>query len=215
MIKVFEANYPESLGVVLVHKSPWIFQGKLQSKSAKMTQHANRVGVWKLIRGWLDPVVAGKVHFTKNVEELAEFVERSHIIKELGGDDPWTYQYVEPIAGENKQLSDDVTRQRLLDERALVVKDYETITQQWIHDPISADALQQKRAELAKRLRTGYWELDPYLRARTLYDRIGIIREGGQIQHYGSSNSTTGLIATHNSIQNGPLPPEQRVDDLD
>lgn len=27
MIKVFEANYPESLGVVLVHKSPWIFQG--------------------------------------------------------------------------------------------------------------------------------------------------------------------------------------------
>ena len=28
MIKCFEANYPESLGVVLVHKSPWIFQGK-------------------------------------------------------------------------------------------------------------------------------------------------------------------------------------------
>ena len=28
MIKVFEANYPESLGVVLVHKSPWIFQSK-------------------------------------------------------------------------------------------------------------------------------------------------------------------------------------------
>lgn len=26
MIKCFEANYPESLGVVLVHKSPWIFQ---------------------------------------------------------------------------------------------------------------------------------------------------------------------------------------------
>lgn len=28
MIKCFEANYPESLGVVLVHKAPWIFQGK-------------------------------------------------------------------------------------------------------------------------------------------------------------------------------------------
>lgn len=27
MIKCFEANYPESLGSVLVHKSPWIFQG--------------------------------------------------------------------------------------------------------------------------------------------------------------------------------------------
>lgn len=27
MIKCFEANYPESLGVVLVHKSPWVFHG--------------------------------------------------------------------------------------------------------------------------------------------------------------------------------------------
>lgn len=160
-------------------------------------------------------MVAGKVHFTKNVEELAEFVERSHIIKELGGDDPWTYQYVEPIAGENKLLSDTATRQRLLDERAAVIKDYETTTQQWIHDPTSTDALQQERFELTKRLRNGYWELDPYLRARTLYDRTGIIREGGQIQHYGSPISSTGSSATHNSIQNGPLPPKHQVDDLD
>ena len=159
-------------------------------------------------------MVAGKVHFTKNVEELAEFVERGHIIKELGGDDPWTYQYVEPIAGENQQLSDGINRQRLLDERAAVIKDYETITQQWIHNPNSADALQQKRSELAKRLWTGYWELDPYLRARTLYDRTGVIREGGQIQYYGSPNSTTGS-APDTSFQNGPLPPEHRADDLD
>ena len=171
------------------------------------TQHADRIGVWKLIRGWLDPVVASKIHFTNNVEELAGFVERSHIIKELGGDDPWTYQYVEPINGENKLLSDGVTRQRLLDERAEVVKEYETVTQQWIHDPKSTYASQQKRSELIKRLRAGYWELDPYLRARTLYDRIGVIGEGGHIQMYKN--------ATHNSVQNGPLPPEHRTNDLD
>ena len=29
MIKCFEANYPESLGAVLVHKAPWIFQGNI------------------------------------------------------------------------------------------------------------------------------------------------------------------------------------------
>jgi hypothetical protein len=28
MIKCFEANYPESLGAVLVYKAPWVFQGK-------------------------------------------------------------------------------------------------------------------------------------------------------------------------------------------
>lgn len=177
-------------------------------------QYADRVGVWKLIRGWLDPVVAGKIHFTKNVEELADFIERSHIIKELGGDDPWTYQYVEPVAGENELLSDRVTRQRLLDERALAVKDYETATQQWIHASNSTEALQQ-RSELTKRLRTGYWELDPYLRARTLYDRTGVIREGGHIHYYGFPDNTTGSNATHSQIQNGPLPSRYQTDDLD
>lgn len=160
-------------------------------------------------------MVAGKVHFTKNVEELAEFVERSHIIEELGGDDPWTYQYIEPIAGENELLSDSVTRQRLLDERAALVKDYETSTQQWIHDANWTDALQQKRSELTERLRTGYWELDPYLRARTLYDRTGLIRESGQIRYYGAPNSTTGPNVIHQLIQDGPLRPEHRADDLD
>lgn len=42
MIKCFEANYPESLGAVLVHNAPWIFQGKkiIDCLSAKMTTHA-------------------------------------------------------------------------------------------------------------------------------------------------------------------------------
>lgn len=29
MIKCFEANYPECLGTVLIHKAPWIFSGSL------------------------------------------------------------------------------------------------------------------------------------------------------------------------------------------
>ena len=160
-------------------------------------------------------MVAGKFHFTNNVEEMAEFVERSHIIKELGGDDPWTYQYVEPIAGENQLLSDSVTRQRLLDERALVVKDYENTTQQWIHDRNSTDALHQRRSELTKQLRIGYWELDPYLRARTLYDRTGVIRQGGHIQYSGSPKITAGPNASYTSIPNGPLPSENGTNDLD
>ena len=180
-----------------------------------MTQHTDLVGVWKLIRGWLDPVVASKIHFTKNVEELAGFVERSHIIKELGGDDPWSYQYIEPIAGEDELLSDSVTRQRLLNERATVVKEYENMTQQWIHNPNSPDALQQKRSELTKQLRAGYWELDPYLRARTLYDRTGVIQEGGQIQYYGPLDSTSTSSAPRASIQNRPFPGKHRADDLE
>ena len=141
-------------------------------------------GIWKIIQGWLDPVVAAKVHFTKNVEELEQFVERNRLPKELGGNDPWSYQYVEPKPDENRLLADNDTRQRLLDERASVITQYETTTQQWIKDSQSKSALQQRRAELAEHLRSGYWKLDPYVRARTLYDRTGMIKERGQIQFY-------------------------------
>ncbi|KAL8679751.1 MAG: hypothetical protein Q9186_003967 [Xanthomendoza sp. 1 TL-2023] len=198
MIQCFEANYPESLGVVLVHKSPWIFQG-----------------IWNIIKGWLDPVVASKVHFTKNIEELEHFVEKSHIIKELGGDDPWEYNYIEPSAGENQTMTDESTTKRLLDERASAVKEYETITQEWISDPENRTALQKKRNELAERLRSGYWQLDPYVRARSLYDRTGMIREGGVIQYYGkpeTPNAPKPLVAAPN---NGLSSTEHGADDVD
>lgn len=28
ILKCFEANYPESLGILLIHNAPWIFSGK-------------------------------------------------------------------------------------------------------------------------------------------------------------------------------------------
>ncbi|KAI4207967.1 MAG: hypothetical protein LQ346_000304 [Caloplaca aetnensis] len=198
MIKCFEANYPESLGVVLVHKSPWIFQG-----------------VWNIIKGWLDPVVASKVHFTKNLEELEKFVEKSHIIKELGGDDPYEYRYVECNPGENDQMSDETTRQRLVEERAGTVREYEEVTQEWIADSQNRAALQQKRNNLAERLRSGYWQLDPYVRARSLYDRTGLIGEGGLIQFYGEPQTPNAPKPLAAVPHNGPPPLQHRADDVD
>ncbi|KAL8656614.1 MAG: hypothetical protein Q9210_000152 [Variospora velana] len=195
MIKCFEANYPESLGVVLVHKSPWIFQS-----------------VWNIIKGWLDPVVASKVHFTKNLEELERFVDKSHIVKELGGDDPYEYHYVEPKAGEDEKMSDESTRQQLVDERARTVKEYEKITQEWIADSQNRATLQERRNDVAERLRSGYWQLDPYVRARSLYDRVGLI-QGGVIQSYGEPpNAPKDPAAVP---QNGPPSTEHRADDVD
>jgi hypothetical protein len=173
------------------------------------------LGIWKIIKGWLDPVVASKVHFTKNVEELEAFVEKSHIPKELGGADPWTYRYIEPTSGENTVMSDGDTRHQLLEQRATLVGEYETTTQHWIHDSSSRETLQQKRQELFEQLRSGYWKLDPYLRARSLYDRMGMIREGGKIHYYEPSNGVSASNATLAPVPNGPLPAGHGVDDLD
>ncbi|KAI9827651.1 MAG: hypothetical protein M1819_006940 [Sarea resinae] len=175
MIKCFEANYPESLGVVLVHKAPWIFQG-----------------IWSIIRGWLDPVVAGKVHFTRNVEDLEEFIPRSRIIKELGGDEDWTYQYVEPNPNENDQMRDEPAKQKLLAERAKSIKRFEMATLSWISSAAERKNLasvRSQRNDLAEQLRTGYWLLDPYLRARTIYDRTGCIKGAGRIDFYPGETS--------------------------
>ncbi|KAI9670096.1 MAG: hypothetical protein M1829_004824 [Trizodia sp. TS-e1964] len=170
MIKCFEANYPESLGVVLVHKSPWIFQG-----------------IWTIIKGWLDPVVASKVHFTKNVAELEQYIPRERIIKELGGDDEWTYDYLEPVADENKNLSNHDKRQEILLAREAIVAEYEKATKAWIAASTETQQIQEsthKRNEIADQLKRNYWLLDPYCRARSLYDRSGLILPDGYLEFY-------------------------------
>jgi hypothetical protein len=171
MIKCFEANYPESLGTVLVYKAPWIFNT-----------------IWSIIRGWLDPVVAGKVHFCKTESDLEEFVPKSQIISELGGDEKWEYKYTEPVEGENDQMKDEATREKIQAERDEIVKKYESTILSWIHSP-EAESIEDRRKErntVAEDLKTNYWKLDPYVRARTLYDRIGIIHDGGQLAFYGA-----------------------------
>ncbi|KAI1003519.1 CRAL-TRIO domain-containing protein [Podosphaera aphanis] len=175
MIKVFEANYPECLGVVLVHKAPWLFQG-----------------IWKIIRGWLDPVVASKVHFTNNTEEMEAFVDRTQILKDLGGDDDWTYEYIEPVPGENDLMKDTEAKEKLLQERQNVVKDFENTTLEWIHaGSTESTAINQKRQEIAKSMKESYWRLDPYIRARTYYDRIGLLNPGGIINLQPSKNGVS------------------------
>ncbi|KAM7204552.1 putative phosphatidylinositol transfer protein csr1 protein [Rhypophila sp. PSN 637] len=166
MIKCFEANYPESLGTVLVHNAPWIFQG-----------------IWRVIKGWLDPVVASKINFTNNVKDLEGFIDRSRIPKELDGDEDWTYQYIESVPGENDKMKDTAARDRLIAAREALYKEYEDATIEWIHNPQSAE-IKAKRNDIAARLKQEYWVLDPYIRARSLYDRIGILQPGGKVDYY-------------------------------
>ncbi|KIN00979.1 hypothetical protein OIDMADRAFT_103682 [Oidiodendron maius Zn] len=168
IIKCFEANYPESLGVVLIHKAPWIFQG-----------------IWKIIKGWLDPVVAAKVHFTNSKEEMQEYIDINRMTPELEGEEKWEYKYIEPVPGENDAMKDTATRDKLQAERNKIVEDYEKTTAHWLNSSgEEAEAAKAKRTKLAGDLRDSYWQMDPYIRARSLYDRMGVIQPGGKINFY-------------------------------
>ncbi|KAI3319024.1 CRAL/TRIO domain-containing protein [Xylariaceae sp. AK1471] len=194
MIRCFEANYPESLGVVLVHKAPWVFQG-----------------VWRIIRGWLDPVVASKVHFTNNVKDLEEFIAIDKIPDEMDGTSGWTYKYIEPVPGENDRMKDTETRDKLLKERETLYEEYENKTTEWIHedDATKRTAIKSERSAIAKKLKEQYWRLDPYIRSRSLYDRIGVIQPEGKLNYYPAWQAPA--AATNGT----PAAVETSADDLD
>lgn len=208
IIKIFEANYPESLGVILVHKAPWVFQG-----------------IWAIIKGWLDPVVAAKVHFTKTIDDLENFIPRSQIIRELGGDEDWEYRYVEPMEEEKELMKDVEGRRELEEQRNGFVVQYQDKTFAWIAGAANQGSeLAEERDRLAERLRENYWALDPFIRARTLYDRQGIIRKGGVIDFYpeqqhqgepspGGVNGSTALTSTTPSSD--PAVGDGKADDVD
>jgi len=136
------------------------------------------------------------------------FVPKSHIIKELNGDEDWSYHYVEPQPGENDKMKDTATRDKLLLEREELVKGFEKATVEWIQGGISeVDGLKKRRNESANGLRDDYWRLDPYIRARSYYDRIGMINPGGKIDFYPT--------AAPAPASNGIVKVETSVDDID
>lgn len=139
--------------------------------------------MWKLIHGILDPVVASKVHFLSGVQGLEKLIPREHIIKELGGDEDWEYEYIEPKPHENDKLRDTETRNAILADRKKLGDDLFSLTSEWISNP-QADSLNSRRNEVIKQLRDNYWTLDPYVRARTILDRTGVIKGGGKVDFY-------------------------------
>ncbi|PGH29206.1 hypothetical protein GX50_08041 [[Emmonsia] crescens] len=159
IIKCFEANYPESLGAILVHKAPWIFSG-----------------FWAIIKGWLDPVVASKIHFTSNFQELEKFIAKEAIPRGLGGSDDYEYEYIEPKQGENDHMNDAAKTAALKAERLKIIDEFQKATLDWINTASTAadkgEDIKKQRQDIATRLSDFYWKMDPYIRARSIYDRI-------------------------------------------
>ncbi|KAJ6121220.1 hypothetical protein N7523_005500 [Penicillium sp. IBT 18751x] len=172
ILKCFEANYPESLGIMLIHNAPWVFSG-----------------VWRLIRGWMDPDIAAKVQFTNSTADLEKFIARDQLLEEMGGAEKWKYEYIEPEENENAIMEDTTTRDALVRERQQIGEEFLAATSEWNDAAKSKDnskvqSAESRRAYLAERLRVNHWKLDPYARARLCLDRMGVIQKDGKIDFY-------------------------------
>ncbi|KAL4803099.1 CRAL-TRIO domain-containing protein [Aspergillus unguis] len=172
IIRCVETYYPESLGVLLIHNAPRVFGS-----------------VWKIIKPWISPEVVSRIHFTNTPTDLEQFIPRASILRELGGDEDWEYQYIEPSPTENEAMSDTSTRDSLLVERQTINEEFLSATSNWIETaklgrPMDLSEAIAQREGVIQRVRFNYWELDPYVRARNILDRTGVISDGGWIDMY-------------------------------
>lgn len=161
LTSMFEAHYPESLGIVIIHNAPWIFST-----------------VWNIIKNWLDPVVVSKIHFTKGYEELNELVDPKFIPSELGGDDDADNTYVHPSVKHTRpaRAKDAKYRELRKQRHELQMKFLET-TKKWVestNSEVSSQYLKDK-IYLSYQISDNYIALDPYVRNPGIYDRNGTL----------------------------------------
>jgi hypothetical protein len=140
------------------------------------------------------------VHFISGAKELEQLVPKEHIIKELGGEEDWEYEYVEPAPQENDKLKDTDTRDEILARRKTLGDELFGLTAESILTP-EAEGLKDRRDEVIKKLRENYWELDPFVRSRTVLDRTGVIKSGGQIDFYPEEAQTQSQTQSQTEIE--------------
>lgn len=128
-------------------------------------------------------MVAAKVHFISGAQDLQKLIPEGQIVKELGGCEDWEYKYIEPEANENDKLLDAETRSTILAERETLGSELFSLTASLISNPDDKTS-QSRRDEIIKQLSDNYWSLDPYVRAKTLLDRQGVIQGGGKVEFY-------------------------------
>lgn len=121
-----------------------------------------------------------KVRFTYTVEDLEQYIARDNIPKFMGGDDHWEYSYPMPEPDENIAQTRKAACQELVHERQLTTVDFEQITRELIfatrEGAFNTPEIKMRRGKCVDRLRIQFWRLDPLVRARSFYDRWGVVR---------------------------------------
>ena len=109
------------------------------------------------------------------------------MIKELGGEEDWEYMYEEPSPEENVKMNNTATHNCLMEERRALALKFEELTMEWVMNAQKSEKaaeISAKRDQIVEELAENYWELDPYIRARSLYDRQGLFCGVKGVQWY-------------------------------
>lgn len=169
VLNVLEKFYPECLGTLYVLNAPWLFNG-----------------FWKGLAPMLDPVVRAKMQFIKSPAEAAGVIPAERFLASLGGKANYTYKHCRYQPGENALAQDSKTYAILRARRDQAWHAYTSATQEWCRSansikPPAQRAILDRRRLLAKKIRLSHFDMEPYYRPLTGFDRRGIVDRQGLV----------------------------------
>lgn len=95
--------------------------------------------------------------------------------------------YKGPAEGENERMhAGEEKKAEVQGERHELIEQFEKLSIEWAKlEPGSAEATRKyaDRRKLAEKLGQSYWTLEPYVRARTYYHRVGVIDASGKVDY--------------------------------
>ena len=164
MITAAQNYYPECLGLALMANAPRGFNI-----------------VWKIVKPWMDPVVAAKVHFVNGFADLTKYIDSSSIPQQLGGSQR-DFEYIPPTKEDQDRMAiirqdKEGMEQAQLKHREAAQR-YINVTLEWATMRANNEGNERlDRVTATEQLSDAFKQLLPYISSRTYYHRTGQIQE--------------------------------------
>ncbi|KAJ2802350.1 phosphatidylinositol transfer protein csr1 [Coemansia guatemalensis] len=136
---------------------------------------------WNLIRPFLDANLSARIVFAKTIDDVLNFVDKDQLPEELGGQSTFATKFVLPREGENKAMTDLVNRKHAEENWRECISVFKEATRKWHRQVANSDskACVDARDNAAHELGLAEHKLSIYTRARSNFERLGLVNEDG------------------------------------
>ncbi|KAF9556985.1 hypothetical protein EC968_007865 [Mortierella alpina] len=154
--------YPESVGHCVILDPGRAFQG-----------------IWKVVRGWANPRLVSRIQFARTETDLFKYVDADHLLDTFGGKvQSEITDYVGAVEGENDQMKDTTTRDRLQQTWRAHLWKLEALLRERVgcqesetEDARAETVVETELEQVAEDIRAAYMRMRPYICAQTVFDR--------------------------------------------
>ncbi|PIA17066.1 CRAL/TRIO domain-containing protein [Coemansia reversa NRRL 1564] len=139
---------------------------------------------WNLIRPFLDANLSARIVFAKTIDDVLTFVDEDQLPEELGGRNMFASKFTLPHEGENKAMTDLVSRKHAEENWRESITVFKDATRKWYRQIANGDSntCVAARNAAAHQLDLAEQKLSMYTRARNNFERLGLVNENGCLE---------------------------------